>query len=393
MINVLIILKIYCIIINKYIFFQMPLVVPYGVFKQIYFYMMRLTNIQRYNVAKYIRRLGEITMSNRGDGTHFNLQGVLRPDLLENLVESHGIFNDTVFKDNPFELYKYSEITLSDISYNTKFMNIFFVMSFPVITRISMLPIFNVMQVGFHVIENNSTSRCIKHLIPDLVAFYDSSYHDVACKTSHPFGLCRVDLADLSFKSSCFNAELISCPQYPTQCNSNNFYSFRDGILLSTSSTVRRATIDSKLVTEAPVNASAMYIPWNGTRSVFIGEHIHNAPGGEVTLGEMDEQTSKPGENVLFDTNFHYDVEGLGLLRSFGYIDIAPEEDKVVRVLEKQREYLLNMSKSTRKSHWSMARTPIGIIGGVIILCLSGYLLRLAWRKCHRNTGNDFVTV
>ena len=261
------------------------------------------------------------------DILHVRLSGIIDGQFIKSFVNHHSAFNSTIFKTRPFDLENFSDVTLTSINITNSHLVLRVIVSFPILKEDSLFTKYDVLQVGFRVIEGNMTNKssCANHILPDQVVLYNSFFYELnLCQGLYPYGICRIDLHNLLSRLSCFQAGTIRCPQYPFKCSTANYLSFRQGLLLTTNSTVLRDTDSSNLITVEPKNGSALFIPWHKTRSVIVGDRIHYAPEDQIpTSGECSSGSSSgcstEEKYAVYDVDLKYRKDDVRLLEWYGF--------------------------------------------------------------------------
>ena len=333
-------------------------------------------------MGKYNSRLQRVIDSSE-DGLNVKLASIMDEEYLPAFVSNHENFNGTIFTKTPFELSKLSEVSLARINISDYFLIFDAIISFPIISEESILPKFDVSQVGFMVSDGKSNDTiCVKHILPKQVMAFEGKYFDLeTCGGSYPFGICRVDLADLQDHLSCFKGQLVSsCPQYPVKCDSLNYVDLKSGILFTTNLTVFRSTYENEIVTVNPADYSATYITWNNTRSVHIGKKIHFAPNSNTCSGSGNFSCSSEDVNV-YDVDLHYQQEDVHLLHNYKeeeYAeDMSRQEHKIVLMMAKQRHFFHESSSNLNHENRGGNLNKEGIMsyGGIAGIIACSYLL------------------
>ena len=317
--------------------------------------MARILNFQSYNTIRYVQKVQRI-MDLSVDGIHVKLETLIDDhDILKAFVSNHDEFNETIFKEDPLELPKYSEVSLARINVTSRFLIIDAIVSFPILGEESLIPKFSVYQVGFMILEDNNTTLCVKHVLPEHVMVYSGRVYDMeGCGGSYPFGICRVDLDNLDGHLSCFGGESSrTCPQYQVLCSASNFINLDSGILFVTNSTaMRSASITEQRMMRIPsLNGTATYIPWNNTMAVLIGSDIHLAPDSCTS-----NISSCSNESSVFEVDLQYQREDILMINNLEESDTklwSKEEHATALMMAKQRHHFRSLADSSKSNHES----------------------------------------
>ena len=356
--------------------------------------MARILNFQSYNTIRYVQKVQRI-MDLSVDRLHLKLETLIDEAILKAFVSNHDEFNNTIFKEDPLELPKYSEVSLARINVTSRFLTIDAIVSFPILGEESLIPKFLVYQVGFMIIEDNNTTLCVKHVLPEHVMVYNERVYDIeGCGGSYPFGICRVDLDNLDGHLSCFGGESSrTCPQYQVMCSTSNYINLESGILFVTNSTAMRSTstTEQRMMKIPSLNATATYISWNNTMAVLIGNNIHLAP--DSCTGNISSCSNNLSSEV-FDVHLQYqrdDVLMIDNLEEYGTKIWNKEEHATALMMAKQRHHFHSLADASKHKHGSSAlMLKTGILRTFGVAGLAACLLFIL-RCCVRSKPVQYV--
>ena len=183
-------------------------------------------------------------------------------------ISSLPRFNGTIYKTEPRLLKSYMELRLERLHLDDAGATFYYTLTYPVLTRSSLIPTFRVEQTGFIV-----NGRHMMLDLPNQVALIDGRYHEYGCG-QNIFDLCRINTTTI--KQSCLQESLSDgmCSTIPSDCGDMCSINTKSGLLLTTNHAIhaflRKDSKEKQMVTVPPVTMSAHFIPWMNYSSVVV---------------------------------------------------------------------------------------------------------------------------
>ena len=293
-------------------------------------------------------------------------------------MEENGIFNGTIFKTNPFYLYRFAEVSSLNLTITDNYLSLFTTVTFPVLKEENILPQFRPVQVGY-MFTQEEKRRCVRHVLPDRVILFQDSYYEMQCERSMP-ELCRVNFSNMDPRSgatrSCFHGNYVDCMKFPVDCDTQGPHHFEEGLLISTSQEVQRITEDSH-VQLMEQRDGAIFIPWSETVSIVIGNKVHHNPHPDVT-------TLHTNSSFIFDIDVRYSrVDLMFLLNSnINLTTSMHEEEAAIRFVAEhyaELEVLLDAAEEQVRKAGLHLIISISISATMLIVLVVSYCCT---RKC-----------
>ena len=225
-------------------------------------------------------------------------------------------FNGTIYKTEPRLLKSYMELHLERLHLDDAGATFYYTLTYPVLTKSSLIPTFRVEQTGFIV---NGTHMMLD--LPNQLALIDGRYHEYDCG-QNIFDLCRINTTTI--RPSCLQESLTDglCSMIPSDCGDMCSINTRSGLLLTTNHAIhaflRRDSKEKQMVTIPPVSMSAHFIPWMNYSSVVVmgnGRVIEPPVGQDYEFNILINSDYVNYTTPIFNNVLSVDESGLAVLQ------------------------------------------------------------------------------
>ena len=225
-------------------------------------------------------------------------------------------FNGTIYKTEPRLLKSYMELHLERLHLDDAGATFYYTLTYPVLTKSSLIPTFRVEQTGFIV-----NGRHMMLDLPNQLALIDGRYHEYDCG-QNIFDLCRINTTTI--RPSCLQESLTDglCSMIPSDCGDMCSINTRSGLLLTTNHAIhaflRRDSKEKQMVTIPPVSMSAHFIPWMNYSSVVVmgnGRVIEPPVGQDYEFNILINSDYVNYTTPIFNNVLSVDESGLAVLQ------------------------------------------------------------------------------